>query len=89
MILDVFSDHYLFGDCSPGRDPGGVGVKADLQLLGEVVGPAVGALRLLGHRQQRVQGLPQPTLISTILELQTINRFSQSRRRSLLESFHI
>ena len=64
MILDVFSDPYLLGDCSPGRDPGGVGVKAELQLLGEVVGPAVGALRLLGHRQQRVQGLPQPTLIS-------------------------
>ena len=89
MILDVFSDPYLFGDCSPGRDPGGVGVKADLQLLGEVVGPAVGALRVLGHWQQRVQGLPQPKIISTILELQTINRFSQSRRRSLLESFHI
>ena len=89
MILDVFSDPYLFGDSGPGRDPSGVGVKADLQLLGEVVGPAVGALRVLGHRQQRVQGLPQPTLISTILELQTINRFSQSRRRSLLESFHI
>ena len=59
-------------------------LQFNLQLLGEVVGPAVGALRLLGHRQQRVQGLPQPTIISTILELQTINRFSQSRRR-----FHV